>query len=110
MEIKKIDWYILFAFLLIFVATVFFALYYYTYHVDKCNQDPLEFYVQKIAWEYGGAFKVYGNAYLESKDVIHQLSFGYYGKNMTTFIEEDYSKPTHYQLINLSNYYINNSI
>ena len=108
MEIRKIDWYLMFCFLFIFVSIIFFATYYYVYHVDACYADPLEYYVQKIEWEYGGAFKVYGNVNLMSGNVVHALSFGENGRNMTTEIREEEKIEEEYRSINLSNYFIKN--
>ena len=107
MEVKRIDWYLIFCFLFIFFAVELFCLYYYVYHVDKCYRDPLEYYVQKTKWEYGGEFKVYGNIQLMNGKVIHLLSFGEGGRNLTTEIiqKEVYKEVIN---INLSDFLIKN--
>ena len=108
MEIKRIDWGYLFCFLVIVIALSLFILYYYVYHVDACYANPLEYYHQKIDWEYGGAFKVYGNVNLVSYGIVHSISFGDLKINMTTTIEEVEQTENNNYTILIKNFSIKN--
>jgi hypothetical protein len=48
MEQKKIDWYLRFIFLFIFLAGIFFAINYYIVATHECTSRPLQYYIDNI--------------------------------------------------------------
>jgi hypothetical protein len=48
MEQKKIDWYLRFIFLFIFLAGIFFAINYYITVAHECTSRPLQYYIDNI--------------------------------------------------------------
>lgn len=85
MEQKKIDWYLRFAWLIIFVSVMLIGIYYTLNNINHCTSQPLNFAVDQIKQKFEVSL-VYGRVtMMDSKANYDYIDFG--DINLTTDLE-----------------------
>ena len=47
-KLTKLDWYLMFAWLLILISSILVLSYYFLYNVNQCTSDPLSYSIKSI--------------------------------------------------------------